>query len=181
MARNPRSVGGAELVWREISGLLLYDWLRPSRSPGGGAGRRRRQRRAQSCSGWREETRGGSACRRRSLGARQRWTSRRQRSRASAASIWKFVTRWPRSARNSSWTSWRSKSAVCPFSPNFPAPPLPAFGARGAQCPGAGVECVAGCCSGTEASRALESGPSPTWGLTWPRLGPRTGWPGFQG
>jgi hypothetical protein len=27
-----------------------------------------------------------------------------------AASTWKFATRWPRSARNSSWTSWRSKS-----------------------------------------------------------------------
>lgn len=45
MARNPRFVGGTQgevsaffrKVWREISVLLLRDWLRPARGTTGGA------------------------------------------------------------------------------------------------------------------------------------------------
>ena len=88
-----------------IPGLLSPDWFRPSSE---GAGRKRR---AQSGRGGGEAT---LAWRQLPFSVRQIWISLQRQSRAPAASIWKSAMRWPRSARNCSWTSWRSKSAVAP-------------------------------------------------------------------
>lgn len=115
MARNPRA---------------LAPGLVPAITVGRGGGRWW-PRRAQSGSVAGEATRGCGQCRLRPLGIRQQWISQRQRSRAPAASTWKSATRWPRSVRNCSWISWRSKSASAPSSRNFPELLLPASGAPG--------------------------------------------------